>query len=134
MNIDPLRPYIGLAKVLGGLALVIVLLGGGCSWGKSIEREKASTTISTLRQQLRDAAAALGGAATALHAVNVETAQALARAEEQQRQADFAEERAKMARADFERQKTKHERELAEAMRDPGCRAELEKPVCAALY
>lgn len=133
MTLDPLRPYIGLAKVAGWLLLASVLLFGGCSWGRSIESAEQSDEIAARDATIRELRALVAGAASALDAVNRQAAEDLAASEEKQRQADFAKERALMAADDLRRELEQTEKDLADAMRDPGCRAELEKPTCAVL-
>jgi hypothetical protein len=133
MNIDPLRPYIGLAKVLGYLLIASVLLFGGCSWGRSIEREAQSALIAKKDAKLSELTTLVNGAASALDEVNRTAAQEQAASEEKQREADFAKERALMAAQDLRRKLKSTEQDLIDAMRDPGCRAELERTTCAVL-
>jgi len=72
-------------------------------------------------------------AAAALRPGNDATVQEQARADEKLRQADFAKERALMAADDRKREVERIAAELEAAKRDPACREQLEKPVCAAL-
>jgi hypothetical protein len=133
MNLDPLRPYIGLAKVIGWLLLASILLFGGCSWGRSIEREAKQVEIAAKDQKIGELTALVNGAGSALDAVNKQAAQDEAAAAEKMRQADFAKERALMDAEDLRRKLGRTEQDLIDAMRDPGCRAELERPACAVL-
>lgn len=133
MNLDPLRPYLGLLRVGGWLLLASVLLFGGCSWGRSIEREAKTAEIAAKDRKIGELTALVNGAGSALDAVNRQAAQDEAAAEEKMREADFAKERALMDAEDLRRKLVKTEAELEDAMRDPGCRAELERPACAVL-
>lgn len=133
MNIDPIAPYAGLLKALAGLVTASVLLFGGCSWGKSIERENAANTLAKRDATITELRTLVNGAASALDDVNRQAAQEEADAAEKKREADFAKERAEIAAEDLRRKLVRSEKELAEAMRDPGCREQLEKPLCAVL-
>lgn len=113
--------------VAAGLALLLFFGGRSCGSTGYADR------IAEKDRALLVAATSLRDASAALHQVNEATAQEEARAAERQRQADFAKERALMAAEDLRRDLEQAETELAEAMRDPACREQLEKPLCAVL-
>lgn len=123
-----MSPVAIVQAIVGAVVGALLFFGGrGCAASASVERiAEKDRALLVAAQSLRDASAAL-------HQVNEATAQEEARAAERQREADFAKERALMAAEDLRRDLKQAETELAEAMRDPGCRAELEKPVCAVL-
>jgi hypothetical protein len=115
------------ALVAAGLAALLFFGGRSCGVSSSADRlAEKDRALLQASQQLR-------AAANALRDVDRIAGQELAQAEEAQRQADFAKERALMAAEDLRRDLARTEGELEEAMRDPGCRAELEKPTCAVL-
>ena len=64
MNFDPIRPYLPIV----GLLLAVVMLFGGCSWGKSIQRGATADKVASLKQSLVDAQTSLKAAAKALRA------------------------------------------------------------------
>lgn len=70
LSIDPIRPYLPIAWLL----LAVILLFGGCSWGKSIERGNAADTIARKNEALTAAHNSLRGAASALRAQNADNA------------------------------------------------------------
>jgi|GEM_PF-5159788 len=119
-----------IVQAIVGAALALLLFFGGRSCGASAsvariaEKDRA---LLVAAQSLRDASAAL-------RQINTIAAQEEAAAAERQRGADFAKERAEMAAEDLRRDLKATEDALEIAMRDPGCRAELEKPTCAALH
>jgi len=129
MSLDPLRPYADLAKWIVGALVAGLIFFGGRSCGASASADR----IAEKDRALLVAAQSLRDASTALHQVNTIAAQEEAAAAERQREADFAKERALMAAEDLRRDLKQAEKDLADAMRDPGCRAELEKPTCAVL-
>lgn len=116
-------------KALAGTVVALALFfgGRGCAAASSADRiAEKDRALLVASQSLRDASAAL-------REVNAIAAEEEAAAAERMRQADFAKERAEMAAADLRRQIKGIEKDLADAMRDPGCRAELERTTCAAL-
>ncbi|WP_396615512.1 hypothetical protein ACHZ97_14665 [Lysobacter soli] len=118
-----------IVQAIVGAALALLLFFGGRSCGASASVER----IAEKDRALLVAAQSLRDASAALHQVNTNAAQEEAAAAERQREADFAKERALMAAEDLRRDLKRAESDLADAMRAPGCRAELEKPTCAAL-
>lgn len=77
LSIDPIRPYLPLV----GLLVAVVLLFGGCSWGKSIQTGKTAEKVATLKQSLVDAQTSLKAAAKALRAQNADNKRRIAEAE-----------------------------------------------------
>lgn len=131
-----MSPTAIIQAVVGAL-LAGLLFFGGRSCGKTGSANDliaANRQISQKNEALLTAATKLRDAAGALHQVNTIAAQEEAAAAERTRQADFAKERALIAADDFRRSKERVEAELVEAKRDPACRQELEKPICAALH
>lgn len=116
-------------KALAGAVVALVLFFGGRGCGVA----SSSAAVAQKDRALLTAAQKLRDAAGALHQVNTIAAQEEAAAAEREREAGFAKERALMAAADLQKQLKATEQELIDAMRDPGCRAELEKQTCAAL-
>lgn len=77
LSFDPVRPYLPVI----GLLVAVVLLFGGCSWGKSIQRGATAENVASLKQSLVDAQDALNGAAKALRAQNADNKRRIADAE-----------------------------------------------------
>ena len=64
LSFDPVRPYLPVVA----MGLIVAVLFGGCSWGKSIQRTKSAETITGLQSDLRAARDALTAAGQALRA------------------------------------------------------------------
>ena len=124
--LDPIRPYLWLAKWLGLAVVVSVLFVGGCRHGERRQAEKDNAVI--LKAQ-REAATM----AETLRQIDADT-QAMAReAADRVEQAKAAEARAiegaRTLRADL----AEVNREIAEAKRDPDCKRLMETKSCALL-
>lgn len=76
LSIDPFRPYLPLVWLM----LAIVLLFGGCSWGKSLERGAIATKMAAKDKALTAAETSLRAAAGALRAQNAANAIRIAEA------------------------------------------------------
>lgn len=131
--LDPLRPYAALLRVVGWLLLASVLLFGGCSWGRSIEKNNAAGTIAAKNAALVRASTALQQAADTLKAIDRATGEAEARAEEAARQADAAVDRAAKAEKTYQQRLAAEQAAIDRAKRDPDCRKLLETKSCAVL-
>ena len=131
--LDPLRPYAALLRVVGWLLLASVLLFGGCSWGRSIEKNKAAGAIAAKNAALVRASTALQQAADTLKAIDRATGEAEARAKEAARQADAAVDRAAKAEKTYQQRLAAEQAAIDRAKRDPDCRKLLETKSCAVL-
>lgn len=131
--LDPLRPYAALLRVVGWLLLASVLLFGGCSWGRSIEKNKVAETIAAKNAALVRASNALQQAADTMKAIDKATDEAEAKAEEEARKADAAVDRAAKAERAYQERLAADSVAIDRAKRDPDCRKLLETESCAVL-
>ena len=80
--LDPIRPYLWLAKWLGLAAIVAVLFVSGCNHGTKKQAERDEARIARKDEALRNAATALRGAGDAIEAINTEAQRRIREAEE----------------------------------------------------
>lgn len=119
INLDPLKPYVGLIKLLGVLVVASVVFVGGCRYGEN----KSAGVIAEKNVALGMASAELRSAADALRAVNAEAKRRKAEAERLRlATADAAKAAAEAERVMRERQ-VKFEKALRNARNNPPCAA-----------
>lgn len=118
ISIDPIRPYLPIAWLL----LAVILLFGGCSWGKSIERGNAADTIARKDKALTAARDSLRGAASALRAQNADNKRRVDEAARAARLAGKAEGIAQGQQRRADAEATAYQRGMdAAARRKPSC-------------
>lgn len=79
--IDPIRPYLWLAKWLGIAAIAAVLFVGGCNHGTKKQAERDEARIARKDEALRNAATALRAAGAAIDEINAESQRRILEAE-----------------------------------------------------
>lgn len=117
MTFDPIRPYLPIVA----LGLAVALLFGGCSWGKSLERDRTAKVIAKKDAALRDAAESLRAAAQILRNQELANQQRIRDAEDAAKAAEVARAAADRALAAAEARLAAHDRAQQAARRRPGC-------------
>lgn len=138
MNLDPVKPYADLAKVIAiavvALVLCSLLFMGGCSMGKGQSVKKIAAlnkTIATRDRALLDMAESLAAGADALDVVNLEAKRRIAEADKAEDAAKLASVVAAGAKAAADKRMAAFDREIASARDKPSCRALLTASVRA---
>lgn len=120
------KEYVGLAKLVGGIVLALVLLIGGCSYGKNTlakENTRLEGEVSRLLETTRQW--------EAIDKQNRATIAANKRAaEEWKKKADDSAEAVAKARKAAEKANKERADALAKARRDPDCAELLRRNVC----
>lgn len=130
MSLDPLKPYVTLARTIAVAVAAMLLTGalfaGGCAVGKGQADKQIAKLTAKLQAKdtaLADAARSLRAAADALRAVNAEAQRRLAAAAEAKRAANQAAIAAEAARHAAEARLADYDRREAEARKRPACQA-----------
>jgi outer membrane murein-binding lipoprotein Lpp len=131
--LDPLAPYLGLIRIGLYAAIVAGAFLGGCSHGKSAQREADRARLDKAAADLRAAGAALEASAAALYEVDALTRAAKHAADVQAKRAREEVAAAQRDAEEYQDQLASIERELEQAKRDPACKQLLEVASCAVL-
>lgn len=128
MSLDPIKPYVTLARTIAvavaGMLLTGALFAGGCAVGKgqaTKQLQKLTAKVQAKDAALADAARSLRAASMALRAVDAEAKRRIAAAEAAKRAADQAAIAAQAARHAAEAKLAAYARREAEARKRPGC-------------
>lgn len=126
MNVDPVKPYADLAKVIA-IAVVLMLMTGALFMGGwALGRHQMDKKIAAKDQALLSASASLGAAANALRTVNSEAKRRIAQADADKRAADQAAIAAKAAEHDAQAKLAAYDRREAQARKQVTCVALLD--------
>ncbi len=126
---NPLTPYLSLAKPVLACVVLSVAVFGGCRWQARNDAGKLEAKAHELMVCQMDRATL----ADALDQVNAKADQAKREAAIQANKAADAVKAADKAEEAYERDLAEAERELQRAGKTPACRAQLEAPLCAPL-
>jgi len=125
-----LQPYAQGLRICGLALCALLLVAGGFKCASSRSEAKLERT----RTDLVICAADKNTLADALNDVNARAEQAKRDAAAQAEYAVIAIKQADKDRAAYDKRVTALGKELADAMKVPSCRIEMEKPLCAPLY
>ncbi len=130
MNLDPIKPYADLLKVIAvavvALVLCSLLFMGGCSVGKGQSVKKIAALnriIATKNSSLEASAESLRAAGSSLRAVNAEARRRIAEADKAEDAAKLAGVVAASAQAAADKRQATFAGEIARARRNPTCAA-----------
>lgn len=134
MNVDPIKPYADMAKVIAAAAVAMVLMAllfiGGVYVGKGQEANrvatiqgKAAEQVSAKNKALASAGASLSAAASALRSVNAEAKLRIDEAAAAKRNAGLAGIAAAKAEHDAKARIAKMDKQIQDARRRPTCAA-----------
>lgn len=130
MNLDPIKPYAELLKVIAVAVVTLVvcslLFMGGCSVGKGQSAKKIAAlnkAIATRDLALLDMAESLQAGAAALDVVNLEAKRRIAEADKSEDAAKLAGVVAASAKAAADKRQATFNGEIARARRNPTCDA-----------
>lgn len=132
--LDPLRPYLWLAKWLGLAVVMAVLFVGGCRHGEKRQANDDAQAIKAAQDETARHRAQSAILVQRIAEIDAETAEAAREAAERVKAADEAAKRAAKAEAALRAEMGQIERDIAKAKKDPGCRRMMEARTCALLH
>lgn len=135
MNVlDPIRPYLWLAKWVGLAVVVSVLFVGGCRHGEKRQAEEDAKAIKAAQDETARHKAQSAILVQRINEIDAETAETARLAQERIAAAEEAAKRAAKAEAALRAEMGQIERDIAKAKRDPDCRRLMETRTCALLH
>lgn len=132
--LDPIRPYLWLAKWLGLAVVVSVLFVGGCRHGEKRQAEEDAKAIKAAQDETARHMAQSAVLVQRINEIDAETAAVAREAAERVKAADEAAKRAVKAEAALRAEMGEIERDIAKAKKDPDCKRLMESRTCALLH
>lgn len=134
ISLDPIRPYLWLAKWIGAALILSTAFIGGCNHGQSEQLQDDEARIAKAERERDDQAAHVATLSGRLRTIDAETAEVARQAADQKRAADEAAKRAVLKAQALQAELAGIEADIAKAKRDPDCKRMMEARTCALLH